>query len=221
MTQLTPKLGRGRERATSYLLAGCVFFFLALFSSVTQAASIQSQNLVDLIKHSDRILVGTVESTTDGFDKNNVPFTEVTLRVSERIRGAKGETVTFRQFGLLEPREINGRTYLGTSPDGWPTWNEKERVMIFLGPPARLTGLQTTIGLQQGKMRMKDGQLANASGNTGLFKGMKIEAKGLTRDQAAMLNTDGEAVDANPFISLVRRAVEENWIDKGVMHHEN
>lgn len=221
MTQKTPKLGRGRTRVQSLLAGGLVVLFLALFSSVTQAASTMQSNLVDLIQHANRIVVGTVESTTDGFDKNNVPYTEITLRVSDSIRGEKAETMTFRQFGLLEPREINGRTYLGTSPDGWPKWNERERVMIFLGPPARLTGLQTTIGLQQGKMRMMNGQLSNASRNAGLFDNMAVEARGLSKEQQAMLSTDGVAVDANLFISLVRRAVDEDWVQKGVMHHEN
>ena len=217
MNRTTPNLGRGRVRAA---VIGLVILVLALVSQVSQAATVESQNLVSLIRHSDRILIGTVESLSDGFDGNNVPYTEVTLRVSDHIRGEKGETVTFRQFGLLAPREIDGRTYLGASPDGWPKWNEKERVMVFLGPPARLTGLQTTVGLQAGKLRISNGQLANAAGNVGIFDGMKVEAKGLTRDQAAMLANDGQAVDANPFISLVRRAVNENWIEKGVMHNE-
>ena len=217
MNRMIPKRGRNRMRAKAI---GLAVLILALASQVAQAATVESRNLVSLIQHSDRILVGTVESISDGFDSNNVPYTEVTLRVSDHIRGADGETITFRQFGLLAPREIDGRTYLGASPDGWPKWNEKERVMVFLGPPARLTGLQTTVGLQAGKLRMSNGQLSNAAGNVGIFTGMKVEAKGLTRDQIAMLANDGQAVDANPFISLVRRAVNENWIEKGVMHNE-
>lgn len=217
MNRMTPKLGRGGMRAMGF---GLAILILALLSQVSQAATVASQNLVSLIQHSDRILVGTVETLSDGFDGNNVPYTEVTLRVSDHIRGEAGDTVTFRQFGLLEPREIDGRTYLGTSPDGWPQWNEKERVMVFLGPPARLTGLRTTVGLQAGKLRMSNGQLANAAGNVGIFQGMKVEANGLTSDQVAMLASDGQAVDANPFISLVRRAVDENWIENGVMHNE-
>lgn len=217
MNRMIPKRGRNRVRA---MAIGLAVLILALVSQAAQAATVESRNLVSLIQHSDRILVGTVESISDGFDSNNVPYTEVTLRVSDHIRGADGETITFRQFGLLAPREIDGRTYLGASPDGWPKWNEKERVMVFLGPPARLTGLQTTVGLQAGKLRMSNGQLSNAAGNVGIFTGMKVEAKGLTRDQIAMLANDGQAVDANPFISLVRRAVNENWIEKGVMHNE-
>jgi len=202
-------------------LLGGLLLMALLVSTAAQAATVMRHNLVDLIRHSDQIVVGTVESINDGIDQNNVPYTEVTLRVSDSIRGKSGETVTFRQFGLASPREIDGRTYLGASPEGWPTWSERERVMVFLGPPARLTGLQTTIGLQQGKLRFAEGQLANGAGNVGLFDGMKVDARGLSREQAAMLSTDGQAVDAQPFISLVRRAVDENWIESGVMHNEN
>lgn len=217
---MIPSTLKRARRGKQGMKLGFAFLFLALLSPVSQAASVASSNLVDLIQHSERILIGTVEQTTDGFDQNNVPYTEVTLRVSDHIRGETGETVTFRQFGLKAPREVNGRTYLGATPEGWPTWQEKERVMVFLGPAARLTGLQTTIGLDLGKLRMSDGQLANNALNNGMFKGMKVEARGLSNDQVAMLATDGRAVDANPFISLVRRAVNENWIENGVMHHE-
>lgn len=195
--------------------------FLLLLGQSAQATSVKSQNLVDLIQYSDRIVVGTVTSVSDGFDKSNVPYTEVTLNVSDNIRGKAGETLTFRQFGLKEPREINGRTYLGTSPDGWPAWHERERVMLFLGKPAHLTGLRTTVGLQQGKLSLIHGQLSNSARNAGMFEHMKVEASGLTPEQVALLDSRGQAIDANPFISLVRRAVDEQWIEKGVMHHEN
>lgn len=221
MIQLTPKRGQGTKTASRSLMGALAMMILVLASQATQAASIKAPNLVDLIEFSDRIVIGTVETITDGFDKNNVPYTEVTLRVSDNIRGKEKETVTFRQFGLTAQREIDGRTYLGKSPDGFPTWSQSERVMIFLGQPARLTGLQTTVGLQQGKLSMVNGQLANSADNAGIFQGMKVEARGLTRDQVTMLASDGRAVDANPFISLVRRAVDEKWIETGVMHNEN
>jgi hypothetical protein len=220
MIQSTLKQGRESGRKRSYFSCGLALMILILFSQATQAASVKSQNLVDLIQHSNRIVVGTVESISDGFDQNNVPYTEVTLRVADSLRGDADEKITFRQFGLMEPREIDGRTYMGVTPDGWPTWAKREHVMIFLGKPARLTGLQTTVGLQQGKLQMSNGQLVNSARNSGMFDGMKVEANGLTNEQLAMLASDGQAVDANPFISLVRRAVDENWIEKGVMHNE-
>jgi hypothetical protein len=185
------------------------------------AASVQETNLVELIRYSDRIIVGTVIEVTDGFTAANVPYTEVTVVVADTIRGEAESTYTFRQFGLSAPREINGRTYLGTSPEGWPTWSERERVMLFLSKPARMTGLQTTVGLGQGKLTMRAGQLSNAAQNQGLFSQVRVSAPGLTSEQAAMLQGSARAVAADPFISLVRRAVDENWIETGVMSNED
>lgn len=206
---------------TDTLRRGLMALALACVSQGVFAASVMQQNLVDLIEESDTIVVGTVSKVTDGFTDKGVPFTEVTLKVSDSILGAKGDTYTFRQFGLTHSREINGLTYLGTTPDGWPNWIESERVVVFLNAPARLTGLQTTVGLNQGKLRWADGRLANSENNVGLFKNMSVNANDLSKDQQAMLKGEGKAVAAQPFVSLVRRAVDENWIAKGVMRHAN
>lgn len=149
-----------------------------------------------------------------------MPYTEITLNVREQIRGKKNETYTFRQFGLMAPRKIDGRTYLGVTPEGWPHWNEKETVMLFLSGQARLTGLQTTVGLGQGKLRLQQGKLSSETQNAGLFRGVQLNAQGLNQTQTEMLKTDGSPVDAASFIELVRRAVNENWIEKGVMKNE-
>ncbi len=185
------------------------------------AASVAQQNLLDLIEESNAIVVGTVKKVSDGFTDQGVPYTEVTLAVSESIMGATAETYTFRQFGLLKPREIGGRTYLGTTPEGWPNWSKREHVLVFMNAPARLTGLQTTVGLNQGKLQWTDGRLKNAENNIGMFQNMKITATGLSQEQTAMLSAqEGKAISAEPFVALVRRAVDENWVAKGVMRHE-
>lgn len=220
MSRKTPTEGTGTGRLRGWIRGGLTVLLVAFGIQATNAATVKSQNLVDLIQHSDQIVVGTVVTVIDGFDQNDVPYTEVTLRVSESIRGEEAETLSFRQFGLAAPREIDGRTYLGVTPDGWPTWHEQERVMLFLHRPAHLTGLQTTVGLGQGKLQMHSGRLSNASGNVGMFQNLKVTAKGLSSAQLAMLETDGKAIDANPFISLVRRAVQESWVDQGVLHHD-
>jgi hypothetical protein len=174
---------------------------------------------VDLIGQSEEIMFGTVRSVSDGFTGEGVPYTEVTVQVADKIRGQRAETFTFRQFGLLEPRKINGRTYLGVTPEGWPTWRRDETVLLFVGKPARLTGLRTTVGLGQGKLRMVDGRLRNEADNAGLFARMTVTAPGLSRAQRAMLASNGSPVESAAFIELVRRAVKENWIGKGVMRH--
>jgi hypothetical protein len=185
------------------------------------AASVSETNLVDLIRHSDRIIVGTVVEVSDGFTAENVPYTEVTLAVADTIRGKSESTYTFRQFGLSAPREINGRTYLGTSPEGWPSWSERERVMLFLSKPASLTGLQTTVGLRQGKLTMQGGKLSSSAQNAQMFSRMQVSASGLTSEQVAMLEGDARSLAIAPFISLVRRAVDEKWIETGVMRNED
>jgi len=202
------------------MLTGMLSLALAIASQAVFAVSVKQQNLIDLIGQSDQIVVGTIKSVTDGFSSDGVPYTEVTLNVREQIRGKKNETYTFRQFGLLAPRKIDGRTYLGVTPEGWPHWSEKETVMLFLSGQARLTGLQTTVGLGQGKLRMQQGKLSSETKNAGLFTGVQLNATGLNQAQTEMLKTDGLPVDANSFIELVRRAVNENWIEKGVLKNE-
>ena len=199
---------------------------LVLLASLTglqavNAASVSETNLVDLPRYSDQIIVGTVVEVSDGFTADNVPFTEVKLVVADTIRGKAESTYTFRQFGLSAPREINGRTYLGTSPEGWPSWSERERVMLFLSKPARLTGLQTTVGLRQGKLTMQAGELSSAMQNAGIFSRMQISASGLTSEQTAMLEGKARSLAVGPFVSLVRRAVDEKWIETGVMRNED
>lgn len=205
------------------LIARCcvIALSLAFASQGAFAASVLQQNLMDLIEESNTIIVGTVTSVSDGFTEQGVPYTEVTMDVSESILGGGKDTYTFRQFGLMKPREIDGRTYLGVTPDGWPNWSERERVFVFLGSPARLTGLQTTVGLNQGKLRWMNGKLANSENNVGMFKNMQVTATSLSSAETAMLKSEGQAIDAEAFVQLVRRAVNENWIARGEMRHAN
>lgn len=202
------------------MMTGLLSLTLAFASQAAFAVSVKQQNLIDLIGQSDQIVVGTIKTVTDGFSSDGVPYTEITLNVREQIRGKKNETYTFRQFGLMAPRKIDGRTYLGVTPEGWPHWSEKETVMLFLSGQARLTGLQTTVGLGQGKLRLQQGKLASETQNAGMFTGVQLNVQGLNAAQTEMLKTDGAPVDANSFIELVRRAVNENWIEKGVMKNE-
>ena len=73
-------------------------FILAAVSITTATTSTRQLNLVDLVGQSQLILHGTVKSVTDGIDSRGIPYTEVTIRVAEALRGdIKGE-YTFRQF---------------------------------------------------------------------------------------------------------------------------
>ena len=75
------------------------------------STTVEKMNVARLIEHSELILVGQVVGMTDGFDGNNLPYTDITLQVAETIKGAAGGSYTFRQFGLMAPRDMgDGRT---------------------------------------------------------------------------------------------------------------
>ena len=188
--------------------------------SVAHAKNVKKQNIVELVSHTDSILVGTVSNKTDGFH-TGLPYTEITLDVGQSIKGDHGSSYTFRQFGLIEPRSMgDGRDNLMVTPAGWPTYVKGEQVMMFLHKPASETGFQTTAGLTQGKFTIKGSQIANGNGNDALFAGVKINAK-MTATQQDLVNQPGGAYAAEAFLSLVKTAVEENWIENGVMTHED
>ena len=98
--------------------------------NVAQGASVLPRTIVDLIDLSEYILVGTAVDVHDGLTPNQLPYTEVTLQVDESLKGEVPHTYTFRQFGLLEPRQMpDGRTNLMVSPDGWPRFRSGEKVV--------------------------------------------------------------------------------------------
>ena len=219
MLQLKRKLAQAR--VGFFTLATAVFvYFVFLFS--VNATSIPQQNLLDLIVQSERILMGTVDSVSDGFDAEGIPFTEVKLKVKESLKGDSNRDYVFRQFGLL-PKEGDVRVdeYPGIGPMGFITWERGESVLVFLQKPAHLTGLQTTVGLSQGKLYEVQGRFESRAGISNLFNNLVVEADDLTPDQIEMLRSTKPTVDSDPLLTLVRRAVNENWIGSGVMHNAN
>ena len=197
------------------------YWFIALlaFSTPVSATKLKPQNLTQLIQQSESILAGTVRSVTDGIDANGVPYTEVTIAVGAKSKGKvkTGQDYTFRQFGLLKPRQFpDGRQLLAVSPEGFPRWAEGEYVIAFMYSPAARTGLQTTAGMAQGKFTSINGQLANQFNNHRLFDGVAIDPSLISTREAAMLNAGG-AVDTEVFMGLVGRAITEGWIENGGM----
>ena len=200
-------------------MAMVAFTTLLLLVPSAQAMKLKNQNLTQLIADSNSIVFGTVSQVTDGFDAKGIPFTEVTIAVGSAAKGNldEGDNYSFRQFGLLKPRNMgNGKIYLGVSPEGFPRWHEGETVVAFLREPASITGLQTTAGMGQGKLVLRDGELVNEYNNVGMFEGVQIDSSLLNAEQQNMIVNPG-SIDAGAFIDLVGRAVSEQWIEKGVM----
>ncbi|WP_226876479.1 hypothetical protein [Microbulbifer hainanensis] len=209
------RLQRCRKPFAALLAAAMVMLVVPM----ANAMKLKSQNLTQLIQSSESIVAGNVKSVTDGIDDAGIPFTEVTIQVGSTAKGAvkEGSEYTFRQFGLLKPRTMaNGHQMLAVTPEGFPRWNAGEYVVAFMHEKAGLTGLQTTAGMAQGKLKMINGKLINEFNNFGLFDGVEINQQLLSSEQQNMMTNPG-AVDAVAFMDLVGRAVSENWIGKGEM----
>lgn len=211
--QMSPITPTGRTRG----LLRTLFAALALVAAgaPAHATSVIPMNVVDLLAHSSTILTGQVQSVTDGFDARGLPYTEVTIKVSDTIRGQQSGTYTFRQLGLDKPRALpDGRVYLGR-PTGWPTWRKHETAIVFMYPKARVTGLQTTVGLGQGKLNLANGVAANSYDNATLFKGVKVDRGLLDASEQKMFDKKKGPVDSETLRRFLHRAVDGNWVKKG------
>lgn len=201
------------------LLGVVLTYLLGMGSVPAEGTTVKHRDVVDLIALSEVILVGTVISVTDGFD-HDLPFTEVTLTVAETLRGVAGSSYTFRQFGLLAPRPTaDGRSRLSVSPDGWPRFKTGEEVFLFLYKKGSATGLRTTVGLLQGKFTRVDGGFVNEIANQGLFHKVWVSPALLTPTEQKMLKVKIGALDPSTFVSFVRRAIENRWIENGKLDH--
>ncbi|WP_119717989.1 hypothetical protein [Cognatilysobacter tabacisoli] len=204
-------------RVSRSALLALAVLFLAVPSA--HATKLKQQNLTQLIRDADSIIGGVVKDVHDGVDDKGVPYTQVTISVGTSAKGriAAEKDYTFRQFGLLQPRTLpNGHKLLAMTPEAFPRWREGEYVVAFLFRPAARTGLQTTVGLAQGKLSMVNRTLVNDFGNSGLFEGVKIDDALLTGEEKAMLKSSGP-VDLDTFLGLVNRAVDNQWVEKGGM----
>ena len=191
---------------------------LVLAESSAMALSLVEQNVVELLRESDAIVVGTVSTVTDGINDKGIPYTEITLSISESIRGTLKDTYTFRQFGLMKPRPTaDGAMIRMPAPDGFPRFAKGEHVLLFLYPQAERTGLRTTAGLTQGKFTFGPGFVANGTGNAGLFRNVSLDQALLADSDRRLLATQSGSLSPDDFLGFVRRAVHGRWVETGLL----
>jgi hypothetical protein len=200
---------------------GLVVLFLlgaAFHAAHAMTLSAGDANIVELLQQSSDIVVGSVATVTDGIDDRGVPYTEVTLQVSESIRGDLPGVYRFRQFGLLAPRlTADGARKRMPAPPGFPTYQQGENVVLFLRPAAARTGFRMPAGVTQGKFTIDAGRVENAMGNAGLFRNVRLEQDLATEPDKRLLTTASGPLNPDAFLSFVRRAVQQHWIESDRM----
>lgn len=194
------------------VVATAVVCLVLTWTMVSDAAQVAKRNIGDLIAMGEVIVHGNVIDLNDGFDSDGVPFTRVTVEVKESTKGDVAGTYTFRQYGLIEPRDMgNGLVNLNVTPDGWPTYSMGEEVVLFLYKAGSWTGLRTTVGLFQGKFTVKDGMVTNVIDNEGLFENLNIDRRTLSEKEREMVSMHHGRVPVDVFTSFVRKAVNQRW----------
>ncbi len=194
------------------LFGALVVACLAAAFHSAEATSVKKMTVADLVNYGDKIVAGRVTAVADGFDANNLPYTDVTLAVTESLKGNVSGSYTFRQFGLAAPRDMgNGRTYLGVSPDGFPRFAPGEDVVIFLFARTPM-GFESAAGLMQGKFTVSGRELANGIDNLDLFRDVTVPGT-LTPAEQKMLDSKSGPIEADLFKGFVRKAVQNSWFE--------
>jgi hypothetical protein len=91
-----------------------------------------------------------------------------------------------------------------------PRYKIGEQVVLFLGKTSS-NGYRTTIGLGQGKFALRGGNLQNEVNNAGHFQNLSLGNRHLDDMEKHLVTTTQGAVDAQTFLSFLRRTVNEIW----------
>jgi hypothetical protein len=218
-THQVPVLTRLAAAVKRHALLNGLFILAATAATPLYASQLVPQNLKQMIHEAEVIVTGEVTKITDGVE-NGIPFTEVTMKVNSSIKRdmAVNSNYSFRQYGLLKPRKLqDGRYLLPSKVEGMATWTVGEKVTTFMNRPASRTRMTTPVGMAQGKFTYSGAQAANSFDNRGLFKGMSVDPSVLNAKESAMLAKPAGSVEGDVLMNFVKRAVKEQWIEKGVM----
>jgi hypothetical protein len=210
---------RSRRGLSAFLW--CALLMISAVPLANATTFKRQATIVDLLNHAELIIHGRVINLTDGIDQRGIPYTEVTIRVAETIKGQASGDYTFRQFGLLKPRKMDsGLTNLMVTPASWATFTKGEDTILFLHKSAAWTGLRTTAGLGQGKFNLQIAGAINQVNNSGLFKNVYVDQSVLGDTEKRVMATKKGPVNAKGFMSLVKQAVDGRWVEEGKMRNE-
>ena len=204
-------------------IAAVLGLAVMLHASLAHATTMRNASIVDLIDQAEAIVVAEVVSIEDGFDSMNLPYSDITLNVVEDVTGGRTGLRIVRQFGLQAPKELpNGTTALSVTPAGFPRFVTDEKVILFLYRQSPMNGMQTTVGLTQGKFTVDArGMVTNEIDNSNLFREVGARTDRLPEAAQKLVQKRAGGIDQETFLSFVRDAVEQRWVEEGVLYHEH
>jgi len=184
------------------------------------STTVKHYNLKALVSKAERIFTGQCISAEEAeikFPKGSIWCAEYVFRISEGIKGTTGETITFRQYGLINPRKIDENTVMFNRPDGMPTYKVNQEYMLFLIGDSEL-GLTSPTGLLQGAFLIYQDELnrrvaVNGLQNLGLFKKdatTELKQFDLTQSEKALVEKSKGAFDLDNFVSVVKKFMQSN-----------
>ena len=188
---------------------------LVLLATYAHSTSVPHRNLAALTKLSEWIFVGKVVGITDNYVEGQFPYIEITFEISKSIKGGleKGTNFSYRQVGLLTPRDAGNGLRIVFALDGFPKYRADDEVMVFLYKPSAQTDLSSPVGLLQGKFTIKGAKIVNDINNNNLFANMNVDPAKLSQKELDMLSQTRDPVDSDTFINLVSRAVKERLFE--------
>lgn len=136
----------------SRLRLACAALLIAAASGARLGSATQIEHLDTraMVRQSSDIVIGTVESSRSYWDERHTKIlTEVKVRVSDRLKGSAGSTVTLTQLG----GELDGFRY---AIEGSPQFKNGQEALLFLWRDAR--GRAQVNGLSQGKFEIRRDQ---------------------------------------------------------------
>lgn len=192
------------SRALTFLLV--LSFSLLVSAEYKTHFLVKTFNLEEMVSAADRIFVGRLIRTKEGFIDargGTIPITIYTFAVEEPIKGVRGKNLTIRQVGhRSDPSSVFGHSA--------PHYREGETLMIFLARDSDI-GLTSPVGLGQGVFHVKKERgvklsVVNDRKNAGLLEGSpRVEQalRGWSSEARRQLKpSDGEMPYAN-FRDLV------------------
>jgi hypothetical protein len=124
--------------------AACLFVFLLLYAPpLARSSQVTRLDTSGLVRESSDIVIGQVESASTHWNESRSAIvTEVTVRVSQTLKGAAADRLVLRQMG----GEVDGMRY---SIPGSPSFTLGEEALLFVWRDA--AGRPQVDGLAQGK----------------------------------------------------------------------